>query len=255
MLIKDVAGEFGAGVRVVTEEYGNSPMATRFGVRRYPVVFVDDVLVARPKDFGFAGPDDKSPGLYVPWREPASQQRFKTDLRRIVQRRIQGERVEGLNPDDVRGGAEDGPATLPPLTATAHGGHELKPDAFTGKVVVVEIWATWCPPCRSTLAWLDELKRTHGDRIAVVAIAVDSPAADVARMVGELKPSYDVVIGTPELLAPFGAVAAVPKMFVFDISGRRAQVFHGAPPDQHEKVGRILTSLLANSQREPQGAR
>ena len=240
---------------MVTEEYGNSPMATRFGVRRYPVVFVDDVLVARPKDFGFAGPDDKSPGLYVPWRDRSSQERFKADLRRIVQRRLQGERVEGLNPDDVRAGPEDGPVILPPLAATAYGGRALKPDAFTGKVVVVEIWATWCPPCRSTLAWLDELKRTHGDRIAVVAIAIDSPAADIAGVVGELKPSYDVVIGTPELLSPFGAVAAVPKMFVFDASGRRVQVFHGAPPDQHEKVGSIVRSLLGNPERGPGEAR
>jgi thiol-disulfide isomerase/thioredoxin len=249
LLIKDVAGEFDARVKVVTEDYGNSPMATRFGVRRYPVVFVDDVLVARPKDFGFAGPDDKSPGLYVPWREPSNQEKFKTDLRRIVQRRLEGERVEGLNPADVRGGAEDGPAILPPFAATAHAGRKLKPDDFTGKVVVVEMWATWCPPCRSTLTWLDELKRAHGDRIAVVAIAVDSPDADVGRMISELKPSYDVIIGTPELLAPFGAVAAVPKMFVFDASGRRAQVFHGAPPDQHDKVERIVRILIERSPR------
>ena len=45
-------------------------MATKFGVRRYPVVFVDDVLFARPKDFGFGNKEDISGGLYVPWLEP-----------------------------------------------------------------------------------------------------------------------------------------------------------------------------------------
>jgi thiol-disulfide isomerase/thioredoxin len=244
LLIKDVAGEFGAQVKVVTEEYGNSAMATRFGVRRYPVVFVDDVLVARPKDFGFAGPDDKSPGLYVPWREPSNQEKFKTDLRRMVQRRLKGERAAGLNPDDVRGAAEDGPAALPPVAANTLGGRELKLDRLSGKVVVVEIWATWCPPCRSTLAWLDQLQRQHGDRISVVAIAVDSPETDVRRMVSELKPSYEVVLGTPEVLAPFGAVAAVPKLFVFDASGKRVLVFHGAPPDQHQRVDEVVRSLI-----------
>jgi thiol-disulfide isomerase/thioredoxin len=244
LLIKDVAGEFGPKVKVVTEEYGNSPMATKFGVRRYPVVFVDEVLVARPKDFGFAGPDDKSPGLYVPWREPANQERFKTDLRRMVERRLKGERVEGLNPDDVRADAEDGPSALPVVGATTLAGQPLKLDALTGKVVVVELWATWCPPCRSTLAWLDELQKRHGDRVSVIAIALDSPEADVRRMVAELKPSYEVVIGTPELLAPFGAVAAVPKMFVFDRAGKRAQVFYGSPPDQHEKVEKAVAALI-----------
>ena len=240
-----MAAEFGSRVKVVTEEYGNSPMAQRFGVRRYPVVFVDDVLVARPKDFGFAGPDDKSPGLYVPWREPANQSRFKTDLRRMVERRLKGERVAGLDAADVRKDAsEEGPPALPAVSATTLAGKPLALSSLAGKVVVVEIWATWCPPCRSTLAWLDQLQRTHGDKMAVVALTVDSPEADVRRMIAELKPSYDVIIGTPEIIAPFGAVAGVPKMFVFDAAGKRARVFYGAPPDQHQQVESVVKGLL-----------
>ena len=109
MLIKEVAGEFDGKVNVVTEEYGNSPMATRFGVRRYPVVFVDDVLVARPKDFGFAGSEDVGAGRYLPWREPRNKARFKDDLRRFVNRRLKGERVEGFDTADVTAAADDGP--------------------------------------------------------------------------------------------------------------------------------------------------
>ena len=118
MLIKEVASELGDRVKVVTEEYGNSPTAQKLGVRRYPVVFVDDVLVARPKDFGFTGEEDKSKGLYVPWREVANQQRFKEDLRRMVAMRLRGETVAGLDVDDVRTDAPataDGPASMPAM--------------------------------------------------------------------------------------------------------------------------------------------
>ena len=241
-----MAAEFGSRVKVVTEDYGNSPMAQRFGVRRYPVVFVDDVLVARPKDFGFAGPDDKSPGLYVPWREPANQSRFKTDLKRMVERRLKGERVAGFDAAEVRKDAsEEGPSSLPSVSAATLAGKTIALDSAAGRVVIVEIWATWCPPCRSTLAWLDQLQRAHADRLTVVAIAVDSPEADVRRMVAEMKPSYDVIIGRPDILAPFGAVAAVPKMFVFDAAGKRARVFYGAPPDQHQQVESVVKALIA----------
>src|SRR5690349_10686655 len=92
-------------------------MATRFGVRRYPVIFVDDVLVARPKDFGFGGDEDVSGGLYVPWLDPANQRRFKDDLRRTVARRVAGERVGGLNVADVatEEDAAEGAAVMPSL--------------------------------------------------------------------------------------------------------------------------------------------
>ena len=246
MLIKDVAGAFGDRVKVVTEEYGNSPTAEKWGVRRYPVVFVDDVLVARPKDFGFGGEDDTSKGLYVPWREAASQERFQADLRRIVQMRLKGAHVAGLDVADVRTEATsaDGPAALPPVTLATIDGRTIDSASLEGKVVVVEMWATWCPPCRSTLAWLNTLKDRYGDRVAVVAIAVDSAGKEVAAMTADVKANYHVVQGTPELIARFGEIAAVPKLFVFDRGLRRTHAFYGAPPDLHEKIGAAIDGLL-----------
>ena len=46
---------FGGQARFVVENYGESELAKRFGVTRYPAIFVDDVLVATPSDFGFYG--------------------------------------------------------------------------------------------------------------------------------------------------------------------------------------------------------
>lgn len=247
MLIKDVASQFGDRVKVVTEEYGNSPMAQKWGVRRYPVVFVDDVLVARPKDFGFKGEDDKSQGLYVPWQQPASQQRFKADIRRMVEMRLRGEHVAGLDVDDVRTEAAltaDGPNDLPALAVDALTGARLDTKDLVGKVVVVEMWATWCPPCLSTMKWLNTLQQKYGDRVAVVAIAVDSPADQVQKMVTDLKPNYFIVQGTPEIVAQFGEIAAVPKLFVFGKGMKRSQTFYGAPPDLHQKIETAVEKLI-----------
>jgi thiol-disulfide isomerase/thioredoxin len=247
LLLKDVASEFGARVRIVTEEYGNSPTAQKWGVRRYPVVFVDDVLVARPKDFGFAGADDTSKGLYVPWRDPASQERFKSDLRRMVQLRLKGEHVVGLDVNDVRTETTltaDGPSEMPDAPMTSVAGATLDPKSFKGRVVVVEMWATWCPPCLSTLKWLNSLQTTHGNRIVVLAIAVDSPPAAVQKLVGEVSPTYHVVQGTPEVIARFGEIAAVPKLFVFDADGKRTHTFYGAPPDLHQKIEAAVGALV-----------
>src|SRR6185436_17345526 len=131
-------------------------MATRFGVRRYPVVFVDEVLVARPKDFGFGGAEDVSGGLYVPWLEPANQRRFKDDVRRAIARRLAGEAVTGLDVADVttEADAAEGAATLPALSLQDISGAAIDAARLANRPVIVEMWATWCPPCRETMAWL-----------------------------------------------------------------------------------------------------
>ncbi len=58
--------EFGGKARFVEENYGGSELAKRFGVTRYPVIFVDDVLVATPSDFGFYGDGEGQSGRYSP---------------------------------------------------------------------------------------------------------------------------------------------------------------------------------------------
>ena len=245
MLIKDVAAEFGTRVKVVTEDYGNSEMAKRFGVRRYPVVFVDDVLVARPKDFGFGGAEDVSKGMYVPWKEPANQERFKTDLRTMVTQRLRGEKVAGVSAEGLSNeDAADGPATLPELTLRDINGQTLQASQLSGRIVLVEMWATWCPPCRSTLQWLKTIQQQHKDRLTVIAITVDSKLEDVQKLMSDLQPGYHVVMASPDVLDPFGPVAAVPKMFLFDSNGKRAQVFYGAPTDLHQQVDKHLKQLL-----------
>ena len=225
-------------MKVSVEEYGNSPTARRFGVRRYPVVFVDDVLFARPKDFGFGGTEDTSGGLYVPWLDPANLRRFKDDLRRTVSRRLAGEKVKGLDVADVTTGADpaDGPPTLPAIALQDITGRAIDPRALAGRPVVIEMWATWCPPCRSTMAWLNSLQEKYGNRATVIAIAVDSSAEDVAKIAATLKPNYRIVMGTPDVIKAFGAVAAVPKLLVFDRQGHRSQVLYGAPPELHQQI-------------------
>jgi thiol-disulfide isomerase/thioredoxin len=245
LLIRDVAKEFGDTVKVVTEEYGNSPMATKYGVRRYPVVFVDDVIVARPKDFGFAGKEDVGSGRYVPWGEAANQQRFKTDLRGFITIRLKGGQVSGFDPSEVGTAADaDGPDAVPAMALSDLAGRPIAPDDLKNRVVLVELWATWCPPCRSTLAWLNQVQQKYRDRVAVVAIAVDSKEDEVREMMADLKPAYRVAMGTPKVLEQFGTVAAVPKLFIYDKAGARAEVLFGAPPDLHERVGAVIERLV-----------
>lgn len=236
--------QFGGRARFVVENSGNSALAKRFGVTRYPAIFVDDVLVATPNDFGFYGKIGKSAGRgrYTPWRNAESHERFRTDLSRMIELVLSGRK------DAARAEAAPGDtaeiAGLPDLTLTDLDGRTWKRGDLAGRVVLVEIWATWCPPCRGSLKWLGEVKKRYGDRVEVVAVAVESDEAGVRKVVGELGLPFVWVKGTPELVRTLGDVSAVPTLRVFDREGRTAAAFYGAPPDLHAAVETRLGELL-----------
>jgi thiol-disulfide isomerase/thioredoxin len=238
-----VVKEFGGKARFVSENYGDSELAKRFGVKRYPAIFVDDVLVATPKDFGFYGKGEGAgEGRYAPIRSAASHERFRADLKRMIELMLAGRK--DVARAEAAPASMDEIAKLPAVTLTDLDGKSLTPKDLAGRIVLVELWATWCPPCRGTLSWLGELKKRHGDRIAVVTIAVESEEADVRKLAGELGLPFTWVMGKPEIVRAFGDVSAVPTLLVFDREGRTAGAFYGAPPTLHAEAEAKLASLV-----------
>src|SRR6185436_20463320 len=85
MLAQSVVQEFGGKAKFVVENYGDSALAKRFGVTRYPALFVDDVLVATPNDFGFYGRGEKEGGgRYAPLKSAEAHERLRADLTRMI---------------------------------------------------------------------------------------------------------------------------------------------------------------------------
>jgi len=237
--MKDVVEGYGGRVEFVSENWGESRLAERYGVTRYPVVFVGDVMVAQPNDFGWYG----AKGKYTPWREKASHEKFKRDLAGMIDLALAG-RTSRLAAEHGAEAVEAEVAALPAFAARDLEGRAVESPKLAGRVVVVEFWATWCPPCRSTLSFLGDLKRRHGESVEVVAVAVESEEAAVRELTKPLNLPVSVVMGTEALAAPFGTLGSVPRTFVFDKNGRTAAVFYGAPPDLHDKVGGLIETLV-----------
>ena len=247
MLAQSVVQEFGGKARFVVENYGDSALAKRFGVTRYPAIFVDDVLVATPNDFGFYGKGEtESGGRYAPLKSAEAHKRFRGDLTRMIELILAGKK-------DVAA-AQAAPATvteiatLPDVALQDLDGAPISRDALAGRVVLVEFWATWCPPCRGTLGWLGELKQRFGDRVAIVAVAVESEEAGVRKLAADLGLPIAWAMGSPEIARAFGDLGGVPTLFLFDGSGRRVATFYGAPPTLHAAAEAKIRSILPAAQ-------
>jgi len=227
----------------VVENYGASLLAKRLGVTRYPVIFVNDVLVATPKDFGFYGKGEgQGEGRYAPIKSASSQERFRKDLSRVIELLLAGRRDDAAAAVQRPEAAEV--AAFPAVALTDLEGRPVTREQLAGRPVLVEFWATWCPPCRGTLGWLGDLRRRHGDRLAVLAIALESDEADVRRVASQNGAPLRWAMGTPDLARAFGDVSAMPTLLLFDAQGRSAGSFLGAPPGLHAEVEGKLEPLL-----------
>jgi thiol-disulfide isomerase/thioredoxin len=242
LLIKEVVQNYGGRVEFKSENWGDSALADRYGVKKYPVVFVDDILLAQPNDFGWYG----AKGKYTPWRDKTNHEKFKQDLTRMIELVLGGRKDAATLAGQTRVEEEE-IAQLPRFTVQDLQGRAVDSQSMAGRVVIVEFWATWCPPCRSTLSWLAELRKRYGERVTVIAIAVESEQKDVQELTRTLQLPVNVVMGSESLVNPFGTLGSVPRMFVFDRTGKTAGVFYGAPADLHEKVGGLRDSLLKQS--------
>lgn len=227
----------------VSENFGASKLAEQYGVKGYPAVFVDNVLVAVPRDFGFFG-EKEGTGRYAPWRKAESQEKFKADLSRMIDLIIAGKK--DLVTREHAGANADLPkmASLPKFTLTDLNGKPLGAEQLSGRVVMVEFWATWCPPCRSTLQWLGQLKQKYGDNIAILALAVESPEDKIRETADSLSPDLRWAITDASTAEAFGDITAVPTMFLFDRSGKTARVIYGAPPNLHQDAEKTLDALV-----------
>lgn len=243
MLAQEVAAKYAGKVTFVSENFGDSKLADRFGVKGYPAIFLDDILIAAPRDFGYFG-EKEGIGRYAPWRNADNQTKFKADLTRMIDLILAGKKDVVSREHEATSTSMASVASLPQFTLTDLDGKPLTTEQTQGRVVIVEFWAIWCPPCRSTLEWLGELKKKYGDNIAILALAVESPEDKIRETANSLSPDLHWAITDAATAQAFGDITAVPTMFVFDRSGKTASVTYGAPPDLHQQAEKILDELM-----------
>jgi peroxiredoxin len=89
-----------------------------------------------------------------------------------------------------------------------------------GKTVIVNFWATWCPPCREEMPAMERLYRQHKERgLVVVAVSIDADPAVVAPYVRENKLTFPVALDPKSEIANTYGVRALPSSFVVDRDG------------------------------------
>jgi len=100
-------------------------------------------------------------------------------------------------------------------------GNAVRSDSLAGKIVVMDFWATWCPPCLFQIPILNAIQAKHqGDGVVVIGVAVDAEGAEVVKpFAKENGIEYRILIGDEGLARKFGA-PGFPALAIVGREGR-----------------------------------
>jgi thiol-disulfide isomerase/thioredoxin len=141
------------------------------------------------------------------------------------------------------------PAPAPAFVMRDLDGREFSSASLRGKVVIVNFWATWCPPCRAEIPDLVALQEKYRDRLQVIGVSEDETSAEAVRaFADEHKINYPIVMTTPEIKRLFPGISALPTSFILDRESRIVQKHVGmlnARTTEYE--ARALAGLAVNA--------
>jgi cytochrome c biogenesis protein CcmG/thiol:disulfide interchange protein DsbE len=101
-------------------------------------------------------------------------------------------------------------------------GQDVRLASFKGRPVLVNFWATWCPPCKAEIPWFVEFADKYRDKnLAVIGISVDDTPEDIRAFAEEYKINYPMLVGLghDDLRQAYDAEAIIPVSWLIKPDG------------------------------------
>ncbi len=120
---------------------------------------------------------------------------------------------------------------IPPFLVNDLDGQVISTAALHGKVVIVNFWATWCPPCQEEIPEMMELQKEYQGKLQIIGVSMDDgPAEPVKQFADKIGMNYPIVMGSDALSDEYGGIPALPTSFIIDPQGRVVQKHVGLYP-------------------------
>ena len=147
------------------------------------------------------------------------------------------------------------PVTLWQAVAAAESDQSLDLEAYYGKVVVVDFWASWCVPCRRSFPWLDAMQQKYGDAgLVIIGINEDNVAEDAEAFLTNFPVSFRILLDPGGELAKEFDVVAMPSTYVIGRDGEIAARHLGFKTAKRDEYETTLKRLLGGDPLPATGA-
>jgi peroxiredoxin len=118
---------------------------------------------------------------------------------------------------------------------------------FKGRVVLLDFWATWCPPCRESIPVLQKMHEEYSARgVTVLGVSVDQDASVVPPFVKRKSMSYSVLLDDAGEASDLYRVSGIPSLFLLNKDGVIVKNWVGFAPGMEAQWRRAVENLLAS---------
>ncbi|KON88616.1 alkyl hydroperoxide reductase [Sporosarcina globispora] len=97
-------------------------------------------------------------------------------------------------------------------------GETIKLSDFKGKKVMLNFWATWCPPCKAEMPDIQKFYTQKGDEVAILAVNID-PQSDVAGFAEEMRVNFPILLDVDEKASNAYQILTIPTTYFIDEEG------------------------------------
>lgn len=122
----------------------------------------------------------------------------------------------------------------PAFSLEDRNGRTVSLESLKGKVIVLNFWATWCPPCRAEIpAFKNAYDKYMSKGVEIVGVSLDQKGWDVIRpFLEKHKIDYPVVLGGAEIARAYGNIRSIPTTFIIDRKGKVVDSHVGAMTEE-----------------------
>ncbi|MCL5266504.1 MAG: TlpA family protein disulfide reductase [Bacteroidetes bacterium] len=137
---------------------------------------------------------------------------------------VPSQSVPSATPDDGK--------TAPDFTLMSSDGKQVSLSDYKGKVVVVDFWATWCPPCKAEIPDFIKLYSQYkNDGFQMLGISVDQGGLKaVVPFMKQYGVNYPILLASDQVVSAYGGIQGIPTTFVIDKHGKVRAAFEGYRP-------------------------
>jgi len=135
--------------------------------------------------------------------------------------------------------------TAPNFTITTSAGDQISPRNFGGRVLVLNFWASWCPPCVEEAPSLNEFAKTLKDSgVVVLGVSVDRNAQAYANFIKRFGVTYPTALDPDEKLSYRYGTYKLPESYIIDHNGKVVRKYAGLPERDGQPISWMDPELV-----------